>query len=691
MYKKVFFSLSLVSALYASDRYIMYALNVESLGDKVYANGSVVIYHDGSVYRAKSAVYDRKTKLLKLLDDVTVIQKKSIVKSKNIDIKVGLDGINSDKFFIFDSSSGLWLRGSKYFNKGKDIQIIKNSEISSCDVQNPDWKILFSKAKYNKNIEFISLYKPTFYFKGKPIFGLPFFAFPTVRKRTSGLLRPQFGLKVDSGFIYMQPYFYAPKKNWDIEITPQIRTKRGEGLYSTLLFVDTPYSKGKLTFGSFYDKKGFYHSKNLKNSSHYGFDFLYKSTKVFDKYYKSSSEDGLWIDFHYLNDIDYENLKDINIKSLNKLVTSRFNYFFKRDRDYIGVYGKYFIDTDKDDNSNTLQELPTFQYHKFTTTLPLKNLIYSIDCKAKNNYRKDGLNATMYEVNFPLKLDLPLLSNYLNFSISENLYYSKIKYANRANVNIGDVTYFSNYHKFILNSDLTKQYKDFIHNIQLEASLQVPSFEDKTGDIADFISINKEEKNLKLSANQYFYNYKNFNTLTIRTNQMVYLKRDNEKYGDIFNEIIYNYSKTFSVHENVDFSSRYNKIKKIQSTLNYRDDFYNFSLSHTHQNVPNEKKINYLTTSLKLNLLNGYELESSLDYDIKRKITRSWSTKLYKDNGCWNYSIKYKESIIPIFTSAGVQSYKNKGLYFLVNFANIGGISYEYTRDDISSGGENNE
>jgi LPS-assembly protein len=691
MYKKVFFSLSLLSSLYASDKYTMYASQVESFVDKVYANGSVVIYHDGSVYRSNKAVYDKSKKLLKLLGDVTIVKKDSIINSKNIELKLNSKKIAGDKFFIYDSVNGLWIRGSRYYKKSKDIQIVRDSEVSSCNVQNPEWKILFSKAKYDKKINFISLYKPTFYFKGKPVFGLPFFAFPTVDDRTTGLLRPEFGFNVDSGFTFMQPYFYAPKRNWDLEFVPQIRTKRGYGLYTTLSFADTKYSRGKFTIGSFKDKSSFYHDKNLKNSSHYGFDFSYKSTRVFDKYYKKDSDkDGLWIDLHYLNDIDYENLKDVKIKSFNKLVTSRINYFFKRDRDYFGIYAKYFIDTDKENNNDTLQELPTLQYHKFTTSLPFKNLIYSVDYKVKNNYRKEGLNATMHEISLPITLNIPLFHNYLNFSFSENLYYTKINY-DKKNINIEDAKYFSNYHKFILSSDLTKPYDNFVHNLQLEASLQVPSFEDKSGDIADFININKEKKNLKLSANQYFYNNQNFNFLTLRTRELIYLNEDKKRYGDIFNEIIYRYSTNFTIIENIDYSTKYNKIKKIQSTLNYHDDFYRLSLSHTYQNVPGERKINYLTTNFKFSLLGGYDIETSLDYDLESDFTRSWSTKLFKNKGCWDYSIRYKESLTPIFTSAGIKSYKNRGLYFLVNFANIGGVSYEFSDEEVSDTGVNDE
>jgi len=686
MYKKILLSTVLASSLYAST-YTMYAKQVDAYDDRVIASGSVVIYHEGSVYKAKKAIYERKNKLLRLIDDVTVITPDSTLKSDSVAVKLDKDKTVTGNFFIFDTTSKMWLRGDKYYENTKDIHIVKDSEISSCDIKDPDWKILFHKAEFDKKHEFIYLTRPTFYFKNVPVFGLPWFAFPTVKKRKTGLLRPEFGFDNETGFVFKQPYFYAPAQNWDMDIIPQIRTKRGYGLYTNLNFVDTRYSRGKITLGKFYDKDSFYEEKNLKNKSHYGFDIKYTNRKFFDRFLKKDSyKDGLWLDFHYLNDIDYENLKDVTVRSLNKLVTSRFNYFFKRDRDYLGFYIKYFLDSDKDNNDDTLQELPTLQYHKFTTNLPLKNLTYSVDYKMKNNYRKKGLNATLHEINLPVKFDMPLMKNYLNFSISENLYYNKINYSKRDRSLIRDLEYFSNYHKFILSSDLIKSYDEVVHNLQLEASLQVPSFEDKDGDMADFISINKEEKNLKLSANQYFYNHDEFNFLTLRTQTTTYLDRTQNRYEDLFNEIIYNYSSNLKLQENITYSREYKKITQVQSNIDFNDEFYRLNLSHTYKNIPDKDKVSYITAKLDLKLYHGYGLNFKTDYDAQNKLTRSWSTKLFRYKKCWNYSIKYKESITPIFTSGGVRSYKNKGLYFLVNFANIGGISYEYTKEDVSDG-----
>lgn len=663
----------------------MYATKVTTEGSKVYADDSVVIYHENSTYKAKRAVYDRDSEILELFEDVNIIlDGKTTTNSSysKINLKEKISSVK--KFFIYDGESKMWIRGSD-LNTTQRIYRVSDSEVSSCSVDNPDWKILFTEGKYDKKREFLALTRPTFYFKQTPIIALPWFAFPTVRKRTSGLLRPDIGFEAESGLVYMQPYFYAPSRSWDIEFTPQIRTDRGYGLYTTLNFVDSKYSKGSIGIGKF-NEDGDYAKKNsIKNSSHYGVDIKYESNRLLSESFKKDSTiDGFLLDIKYLNDIDYENLKSSKISSYNKLVTSRLNYHIKRDRDYVGIYGKFFIDTSKDSNEDTMQELPTVHYHRFTTNLPIKNLIYSVDYKYKNNYRNKGLNAAQHELNLPLKFDIPLFNNFMNFSVSENLYYSKVNYSKLYGADIEDAKYFSNYHKLSLTSDLTKPYENFLHNLQLESSWIVPSFEDKSGYFADFIPFSAEKESLKLGVNQYFYDNNGHNFLSLRSSQNIYLKEEDKKYSDFLNEIVYNYSKNLKISESFSYSHKENEINKVQTTINYSDEDYSLNLYHTYKDDNYNPKINYLTSSFNVNIGDGYKVDGALNYDIDKSLTRDWSIGLFRNKKCWDYKISYKESLMPIFTSSGSKAYKNQGLYFLVNFANIGGISYDYSKESIT-------
>jgi LPS-assembly protein len=666
--------------------YTMYAPEVIGKDDKVYANNSVIIKSGDLIYRAKRAIYDKKKELLELYEDVSITSNNTTTYSPHMKIDLKRQEAKTKKFFIYDCSSKLWVRGRE-FDLNRDIYEIEDSEVSSCEVYDPDWKILFSTGRYYQSKDFLTLTRPTFYFKNIPILALPWFAFPTVKKRTSGLLRPDIGVDSENGVTYIQPYFYAPKPNWDIEFRPQIRSKRGYGLYGDIRFVDSKSSSGSLSFGKFYED-GVYAKKNsIKNSTHYGAELKYQRSSLLSSLFKKdSTTDGFMLDLNYINDIDYQNLKSSTIKSYNKLVTSKLNYHIKRDRDYFGVYSKYFIDTSKDSNDDTMQELPTLHYHRFTTKTPIENLIYSIDYKYKRNYRKEGLNASLHEVNMPLKLDIPLLDNFLNFSVSENLYYNKIEYSNSTLESIDNAKYFSNYHQISLNSDLLKPYENFLHNIQLEARWIVPSFEDKDGYFADFISIGPQKKSLILGVNQYFYNNLGNNFLSLRSRQHIYGKDEDKKYGDFLNEVLFHYSKNLTIGENISYSHDDNILNKIQTSITYSDNSYNFRLSHTYKDDSYSSKINYVTSDLSMKLVNDFVVNANINYDLDQDITRDWSLGVFRDKRCWDYKVTYKESMIPIFTSGGSRSYKSRGIYFLVNFDSIGGVAYDYSKDSLDEG-----
>ncbi len=81
-------------------------------------------------------------------------------------------------------------------------------------------------------------------------------------------------------------------------------------------------------------------------------------------------------------------------------------------------------------NDDTLQELPKLQYHSFTSTFIVPNLIYSFDAKYHNYTRSIGTRASQYEIDFPGGLNFNILDDYANFSITENIYATHIAYKN---------------------------------------------------------------------------------------------------------------------------------------------------------------------------------------------------------------------------------------------------------------------
>ncbi len=144
---------------------------------------------------------------------------------------------------------------------------------------------------------------------------LPYLALPTVHKRSTGLLYPRFKFTSRDGFVYEQSYFYAEEPNWDIEITPQFRVRRGGGGYFTARFVDSNHSSGYIRGGYFRNIDSYADDKSL-NRTHSGLELFYSSTSIIpEELLPKDYISGLYINGIYLSDREYLNLQKDRVSS----------------------------------------------------------------------------------------------------------------------------------------------------------------------------------------------------------------------------------------------------------------------------------------------------------------------------------------------------------------------------------------
>ena len=665
-----------------ANRYELYANSVYTQKDDVIAEGGVIIYNNDSLFSADKIIYNQKSETLELIGNVfTDFDGSGGTKNNYLKINLKDKKYKGEKLFLFDNKSDIWVWGKSVSSKNGKYNL-RNASISSCNVENPDWQFRFTKGFYNSKKEYISLNNPTFYIHQVPILYFPWIAFPTNTKRRTGLLRPHIGFENSENLLFVQPIFIAPDKNWDIELFPQLRLNRGLGLYGDFRFVDTNHSHGSLKVGIFDEQDDYAKEHKLKNNVHKGIEFKYKNNQFLSPYMKKKIyKDALLVDITNLNDIDFINLKHDSNYAVNKLITSKINYYMTNSDEYMGLYAKYFIDTEKLDNSDTLQTLPSFQYHKFTKELPWDGFLYSIDYKFKNSYRKKGTRAIQHELSLPITYNKSFFDEFVNFSATENLYYSRVKY-HELNSSVADhANYFRNYHRFSLSSDLTKSYKDFTHNIQLDASYIIPSIDNKNGYFADFIPFNLEKKSIRLMFNEYLYNKEGFNFLTHRIKQNIYLENSDNKLDDLENELIYKFSKDFYINNTLIYSHQLNKLKKIQSGIYYNDNYNLLRLNHTYQDAPDSDDINYLTADFSRKIDRKYDVFAGIDYDFDQDFTKEWRLGWSMHKRCWDYKIRYSHNVTPSLTSGGTESLTRKTIYFYVKLANIGGVELKNERD----------
>lgn len=704
---KIVVSLALASLLIQAnaeelnmEKLQLVAKDVDTKNNIITAVGDVVAYSPTYYLSSDKMVYDKDREILELFDNVLIIKDNKIQTQSNyayVDMKN--DIINQDPVFLMDNSSNIW-SNSKEANKDKDLITLENSILSSCDCIDPIWSIRSSSSDYDTEDMWMNTYNPRLYIKNVPVFYLPYFGFPTDTTRRTGLLLPTMGYSSSEGFLYSQPIFIAPADNYDIELIPQIRTQRGYGSYANFRYADSPDSMLNLKTGYFKEFNNYRREEKLENSEHYGLDIDYERKNIFST--KKEHQDGVFTSVRYLNDIEYIILKeDDGNLGTDKKVESKVNYFYNTPEYYGGVYGKYYIDASKKSNANTLQELPQVQFHSYNKELFLENLIYSIDTKAQNFTRKEGLNAKIYDITVPISYTKNILDDYMYLGVENRTILTQYDYSNSLynNLRYEDGTLIQNRTSFIVGTDLIKPYSDYIHTLNLNASYDIPENLRKDGDLYnitvkenqplkyDELSVFptlQEQKTIKLSLNQSIYDKENLKQFINHkmSQSILYNSVDepkfqdldnyvkiNHDYGSLSGKVVYNMDDNKVVegsfdnslsYEDLTFSAGYYYSKKTNNEFNTRDDLESYRLS----------------TSYKL--AKDYSIKYYENYDLQQKTRNRQGIGLNIDDSCWNLDLLLEKEITPrsryVQSTRSYDSYEQTIVYAVLMLKPIGGI-----------------
>ena len=681
----------------------------------VTANKNVVVYSQEYLVTADCAVYDQNNSIIELFGNVNMMKGKDEVSRSNY-AKLNLKNNNAafESLFMMNKDMEVWMRSDES-SSDSEYYRVRKAMVSSCNVQDPDWSITSSSAMLNKQSKFLHLFNPVFRIANVPVFYLPYFGFSTDTTRRTGLLPPELGYGKSEGFYYKQPVYFAPYNEWDLEFDPQIRTNRGAGIYGAFRFTDSPDSRGEISFGSFTDKNS-YRAKQksetsnraeLKNKTHKGVGLKYERDKLIKYLSEADLQEGMWIDATKLNDIDYLNLKGRD-DDYDSLVTSKFNYFIANDDHYFGAYGKYYIDTEKigskNENKDTLQELPSLQYHKFTDDIVLPNILYSIDLQSHRYDRKIGVRATQYEFTLPASVHVPLFDDSLTFSFYEYLYASRINYENKIN-SFDDkredkhANFVNNYHKFALHTDLAKAYESFYHTLNFGAEYLLPGY--RKGNLDDefiydkdlneyenFLAQDQSKEEVSGYLTQYFFNGSGRKVVKHSISQGYYTKDD--EYSNLKNAIYLYPFENFSLYNKLEYSHKDRELKKVQNGLYYTHDLFWINMLHTMKKSDSKAKNSatkdsYFTSSAGVKLPHQYSLIGGWQYDLERSYTKSWRVGVLHQRKCWNYGLIYQHDVEPTTTTNGSASTKKSGIYFTINFYPMGGLHYDFSQSSTTS------
>ena len=656
------------------------AKHIESEKDVVTAKDNVVVYYGDAVIKASSASFNKKTQRLVLEGDIVMMGYQGGKEhADRMEIQTDTKEVTFEELFLV-SENDVWIY-SDDVNKKEGTYTLGTSVLSSCDISDPLWTMVFSNAQYDTQKNKMEVYNAKVYMWDLPVFYSPYLRFSTNKERSSGLLFPGLGYTEDEGFLYEQPIYWAISESMDLEINPQIRTNRSQGVYGTLRFVDSKYSSGKLRVGYFKDKESYVQKHGLTDDAHYGIQFNYESSNVIEKHLPYGFDDGLYVNTTYLNDIDYLYLQRSNLNNFgySPIQQSRINYFAQDNDYYVGINAKYFIDTRKTDDDDTLQELPSIQFHKYLNHFFIENFTYSVDFHINNLDRKEGATMRQAELKIPLEFTTSFFDDYLSLSLGEEIYYSKFFFGNGTFVH-DDYSYYSNIHKMKVFSDLTKKFGGFVHILQPSLEYINPGTQSESpiefsllsDEQKELFSVGLPEEKYAFSLSQYFYDDNMKLRFYQRLSQVYYPEREYEL-ADLTNEMQYNWDKV-SLYNNLVYAHEYSKIRESSSYMRLSGSDYNVALGHSYRkalpDLPLAREINDVDFGFGYTYNQQVNFNGGFTYNIDDTSSKQWRVGGGYHRDCWSVNASVRQDIRP--TSAGPIS--SNSFYMQLNFTPFGSI-----------------
>lgn len=694
------------------------ANNVTSRGSVVVAQDNAFMLSEDVYMYADKITYNREEESALLEGNVRIYRGGSLfVDAARVEMNLKTKHTILQPAY-FQNENGMWFSGREVQDRDK-IYTFKKAIISSCDVQFPIWHLKSTSGHYNSQKEYISTWNSRLYFGSLPVFYLPYFSFPTSTERKSGLLTPELGSTSREGFVYIQPLYIAPFKQWDITLLPQIRVDRGRGINAEFRLADEKNNIARFNVGYFRQYHEYMKDFNLLNKEIFGFEFEYSRAGLLEPLF-TNYKDHFYTSIMYMNDLEYKRLQKLNGRYSTRLHTSRINYYGQSDNHYVGMYFKYFSNLAQANNNNTFQTMPNLQYHRFLDTIFTNHLYYSLDVQSKNITRHTGYTYWQNSINVPIGLNFSLLKDYINVNGKVDLYASNVSLGNaqdtldplsRERVERSMQYAYANY-ELGINSDVAKAYKYFFHTMHLEALFNTPAYRYTSDAMSDqvyqayselagsmssaaleaywnpneIMDFSSAQPKVDLKFSNYFYNTQGQELFFYRVYQRIYTQDQiltqnqslRQEVGttlfdglNITANIFYSYiAKTFN---EASVTASFNKFG-VQSTLNY---FFRIDSRALQAGTYNDaaSRSGFLRGSLRYDF--GYfQFSGNLGYDTQNYYFKDWSVILSRDIRCFGIALKFAADVRPILTRNNIETIANQYIKVEFRFVPLAGVGF---------------
>jgi len=382
------------------------AMNHDPVEDTFNANGHVIIEWSGIVVNADQATYNRKTGMLSATGNVVMTKDQNVLRGTRVTFDVATGRGELEHGALTSTSQGNFtFTGEKIIRVDETHMILNKTELTTCDLPNPSWKLAAEKLQVNllgyaigRNI--------TFYIKDIPVLYLPWIAFPVVKERRSGLLIPRPGWSNTRGAELDIPIYWVIAPNQDMLFDLDILTKRGVGIGSEYRYARKRGSEGFAGGYLIYDLKDDHWRGQLTQ----GHKEIFSPDMNLRTSVNQTSDRNFLADFGERSGEYNRQSNDTTLNFLKTWQTYALTLDLRNSQDYYAI-----------DNSHTLQTLPEITLAAVRQRIFATPLYFDLDAGAANLYQGSGPSGQRLRA-FPRLTLVPTLSESINASAFAGLH-----------------------------------------------------------------------------------------------------------------------------------------------------------------------------------------------------------------------------------------------------------------------------
>ena len=229
-------------------------VDYDHTADEYSATGNVMIYKGNIRLIADYVRLDHKNMKAYAEGHVILTNGEDILSgtSMNIDLNNQIGSVEDGSLFLKENN--YHLAGNVIKKVGPKTYTIDEATLTTCDGDNPDWKITGKNVKIREDGEGTARHA-TLWARKMPVLYTPYFYYPARKERQTGLLWPEGGISDRWGTNYSQPFFWVIDKSSDATFYGHYMHRRGFKPGVEYRYVLDEWSKGTWMVDGFYDRK----------------------------------------------------------------------------------------------------------------------------------------------------------------------------------------------------------------------------------------------------------------------------------------------------------------------------------------------------------------------------------------------------------------------------------------------------